>query len=269
MGRRLEQCWRNGRPTGSLMSPVRNGGKNICEVIGCCLGRSAVKTGIEKQRRVKELLQSLTSPLYPFSRYRSKDQRPLHGHYAKSVPACTSEYVESLLNQQSHPLVELLPKKMLVRDHFELLQRLVLSVISRENSMNDAAAQRLLDYVPQLLRSAPSLPGTEPRFSTLMSLAVTILERITINKEGRFPERLFMPLLMCPLMRRLEAHRVNASRVQQIVQLALNYLQRREHAWAQLSLENKNVIDCIANYWSCAPSLFNGRLVELLHRTTP
>lgn len=203
------------------------------------------------------------SPLYPSSLYRSKDQRQLHGHYAKIVPACTSEHVESLLHQQSHPLLELLPKKMFVQDHFELLQRLVLSVISRENLMNDAASQRLLDYIPQLLQSAPPFSGTEPRFSTSMSLAVTILWRTTIIKEGRFRERLFMPLLMAPLMRRFQAHRIDASRVQQIVQLALEYLQRREHARAQLSLDNKNVIGC-AYYWFYAPSLFNRYLVDFI-----
>lgn len=97
-----------------------------------------------------------------------------------------------------------------------------------------------------------------------MSLAVTILWRITIIKEGRFPERLFMPLLLAPLMRRLQAHRTDASRVQQIVQLALEYLQRREHARAQFSLDNQNVIGCIAYHWSYAPSLFNRCLVDFI-----
>ena len=238
--------------------------KELCKVIGRCSGRSAVKNGMERQRRVTELVQCLMSPLYPSSPYKSKDQRPLHGHYAKIVSACTSDYVGSLLHQPFHPLLESLPKKKLVQHHSELLHRLVLSVISQEGSMKGAAAQRALDFIPQLLQSAPSFPVTEPRFSSSMSLAVTILERITIDKEVRFPERVFMPLLMVPLMRRLQAHRVDPSRVQQIIQLAVKYFQRHEHARAQLSLDKGDVICHVAKYWSCDPSLFSGCLIELI-----
>ena len=243
--------------------------KQLCKVIGHCPGRSVVRNHIERQCRITELLECLMSPLYPSSPYKSYDQRPLHSHYAKMVPACTSDFVESLFRHESHPLLESLSKKMLVQHHFELLRRLVLNTISHENSMRGISAYRaldniLLDYIPSLLRFAPSLPVVEPRFSTFMSLAVTILERITVGQESRFPESMFMTMLMVPLMRRLQAHRVEPSRKQQIVRLAAKYLQRHERARAQLSLETGHLIFYIAKAWSSAPSLFQECLTDFI-----
>ena len=239
--------------------------KELCKVIGCSPGRSAVKNCTERQSRVTELVQSLMSPLYPSSPYQSKDQRPLHHHYAKLVPACTSEFVERLLlHQQSHPLLKSLPKKMLVQHHFELLRRLVLSAISHDDSMQGTTAYRFQDFIPLLLQYAPPGPFTEPRFSTSMSLAVTILEKTTVGREDHFPESMFIPVLMLPLTRRLQAHRVDPNRVQQIIQLAAKYLRKREQARAQLSLEKEHLICYIARAWSHAPSLFQECLTEFI-----
>ena len=242
--------------------------KKFCKAIGCCSGRSEVKTHVERQHRVTELVQCLMSPLYPSSPHKSKDERPLHRFYATMVSACTPDFVEGLLRQQSHPLLEWLPKKMLVQHHYELLRRLVLGAISREGSMKDDAAQHVLDYIPLLLQFAPSLPVMEPRFSTSMSLAVAILETITAGKDARFPESIFIPALMTPLIRRLQAHRVDRTRVHHIFQLAAKYLRRHEQESAQLSLGKGSLICYIITYWSCAPALFEGSLVEFigLHR---
>ena len=238
--------------------------KQLSEVIGHCPRRSVIKNHIERQRRITELLQCLMSPLYPSSPYKSSDQRPLHSHYAKMVPACTSDFVESLFRHESHPLLQPLHKKKLVQHHFELLRRLVLNTISHEDSTESAFDHRVLDYIPSLLEFAPSLPIMEPRFSTSMSLAVTILEKITVGQESRFPESIFMSVLMVPLMRRLQAHRVDLSRTQQIVRLAAKYLQTHELARAQLSLERGHLLSYIARSWSTAPSLFQECLTDFI-----
>ena len=260
-----EDAWQEVRGTNDLLDLFSRLSvlevKELCNVIGHCPGRSVVRNHIERQRQITELLQCLMSPLYPSSPYKSNDQRPLHTHYAKMVPACTSDFVESLFRHESHPLLEALSKRMLVQHHFELLRRLVLNTISHVDSTEGAAAcsdldDILLGYIPSLLRFAPSLPVVEPRFSSSMSLAVTMLERITVDQESRFPESMFMSVLMVPLMRRLQAHRVDPSRMQHIVQLAAQYLQTHEHARAQLSLERGHLLCYITRAWSSAPSLF-------------
>ena len=235
--------------------------KKLSKAIASCSTRSAVKNDIERQRRITELLQCLMWPLYPSSLYENRDQRPLLGLYVSIIPACTSDFVESLLRQESHPLLKSLPRKWLVQHHFELLRRLVLDAISREDSLKDAAAQRLLDFIPLLLHGTPSVPVLEPGFSASMSLAVSILERITQKEEVRFPERIFMPLLMVPLARRLQANRVDPNRVRQIVQLATKYIQRHEHARTQLSPVKGNLVFYIADYWSNAAPLFKECLI--------
>ena len=243
--------------------------KELCNVIGHCPGRSVVRNPLERQGRITELLQCLMTPLYPSSPYKSNDQRPLHNHYAKMVPACTSDFVESLFRHESHPLLESLSKRTLIQHHFELLRRLVLDTISQVDSMEGAAAYSTLDdillgYIPLLLQFAPSFPVVEPRFSASMSLAVTILEKITVDQKSRFPESKFMSVLTVPLMRRLQAHRVDLSRTQQIVRFAVKYLQIHERARAQLSLERGHLLYYIAKAWSSAPSLFQECLIDFI-----
>lgn len=235
--------------------------KKLSKAIASCLTRSALKDSIERQRRITELIQCLMWPLYPSSPYKSRDQRPLRGLHVPMVPACTSDFVESLLRQESHPLLESLPRKRLVQHHFELLRRLVLEAISQEDSLKGAATQRILDLIPLLLISTPTVPGLEPKFSAPMSLAVSILERITQKEDTRFPERMFMPLLMVPLARRLQANKVDPNRVRQIIQLATKYLQRHEHSRTQLSPVKGNLIFHIAEYWSSAAPLFEECLI--------
>ena len=94
--------------------------KKLSKAIGCCPGRSPVKSCVERQRRVTELVQCLLDPLYPSSPYQSKDQRPLSGHYARMIPACTSEFIESLFRHQSLHLLQSLDK-LLVQHHSGLL----------------------------------------------------------------------------------------------------------------------------------------------------
>ena len=241
--------------------------KELSLGIGSCQGRSAVKNGIERQRRITELLQSLMHHLFPSSAYESRDQRPLHGRYAQMVPACTAGFVEDLLRQQSHPLLESQSRKRLMQNHFELLRQLVLDAVSQQDSLKGAAAHRVLDYLPLLLHFSPSVPVLEPNFSACMSLAVSILKRITVDKEVHFPEREFMPMLMVPLMRRLKAHKVDLNRVRQIIQLAAKYLQRHEHARAQLS--PVNLMFSIADYWSLAAPLFRECIVDFIGLLRP
>ena len=234
--------------------------KELSKVIGCCPGRSAVKDCVERQRRVTELVQCLLSPMYPSSPYQSKDQRPLYGHYARMVPACTSDFVESLFCHRSHPLLESL-EKLLVQHHFELLRRLILNAIPQEDPLEDVAAHRILGFIPRLLQYAPSTPIVEPRFSAPMSLAVAILEGIAVDKGARLPVEIFMSLLMIPLVRRLRAHKVDPNRVRQIIQLAAKYLQRHEQA---LSPDKGNLLCYIAKYWSSSPSLFEDCLIDFI-----
>ena len=238
--------------------------KEFCKVIGRCQQGYTIRNGIEKRRRVTELVQCLLGSLYPSSPFRSMDQRPLHGLYAQMVPACTSEFVESLLLQEFHPLQTSMRKKRLVQNHFQLLRRLVVDAISVKGSLKGAAIHRVLEFVPHLLNSAPSVPLVEPRFSASMSLAVTILEEITAKGVVRFEAPSFIPFLMVPLIRHLQAHGVYQDRILQIFELAVKYLQSNEDARKHLSLVEGNLVCYVVRHWSRAPHLFERCLVDLI-----
>ena len=60
----------------------------------------------------------------------------------------------------------------------------------------------------------------------------------------------FTAYLMKPLMHKFKAHKVNTSRVHEIVDLAINYLKKDECARKELSLNRVGLLSSVAaNYW--------------------
>lgn len=239
--------------------------RELSRSIGRCK-RKSEHHGEKRQQRITELLQGLLPSAYPASRYKSSDQRPLFHHYAQLVPACTSGFVEVILCQESHPLLEDLPTKFVVLYHFKSLRRLVLDTISRKDSMDSGAAEHILaKYLPPLCKSVPPTAGAEPGFSASMTFAVTVLQYLATQKDAHFPAELFLSELMEPLMRRLGSCKIDWNRIREVVELAIQYLKGNHKARARISYAKGSLIFYLAIFWSQKAPVFEEQLVKLIH----
>jgi len=239
--------------------------RELSRSIGCCKGKSGYY-GEERKQRITELVRGLLPSAYPGSRYKSSDQRPLLYHYAQLVPACTSGFVEEILCQKSHPLLENLPTKFVVLYHFKSLRRLVLDTISRKDSFNPGAAEHILaKYLPPLCKSVPPTAGAEPGFSASMTFAVTVLQYLATQKDTHFPAELFLSELMEPLMRRLGSCKTDWNRIREVVELAIQYLEGNHRARAHISYAKGSLIFYLAIFWSQKAPVFEEQLVKLIH----
>ncbi|MCJ1453624.1 hypothetical protein MMC28_003971 [Mycoblastus sanguinarius] len=239
----------------------------ICKAIGRCAKWSRAED--ERDERITGLFKSLYPSIYPGSQHKSTDQRPLHALYAYIVPACTSDFVNSLLLEKSNPVLDSLPKHRIAQHHFASLRQLVLDAICgklhvRGSVTKDAAELLITDYLPPLLDPVPQLPGTEPGFSASMCFSVAVLEEIAVDDHAHFPARFFLKRLMIPLMRRMVRRGVEIERVQQIVNYATTYLKAHRDSVAPLSLHKGDFLSFVANYWSKAAHVFQEQLVDLI-----
>ncbi len=82
--------------------------KELCKAIGHCAKLPEVDHE-EKRQQVTQLLKGLLPAYYPDSPSKTPDSRPLERYYAQIVPACTSNFVGTVLRQEVPPLMGSLP----------------------------------------------------------------------------------------------------------------------------------------------------------------
>ena len=168
----------------------------LAKVIGRC---NKGQKDQEKQEQVTKLLCGLLPSLHLSAPYRSHDERPLHCHYAKMVPACSPDFVRTLLSQQSHPLLGCFSIDGLLQTQYDVVRRLLLNSIF--NGGNDP--KDLPEYLQPLLQRIPPSPSVEPGLSASMSFSLRLLRELCNHLEdARFSSELFLPGLVEPLMRR-------------------------------------------------------------------
>ena len=232
--------------------------KLLAKAIGRC---NKGQKDQEKQEQVTKLLYGLLPSLHPTAPYRSRDERPLHCHYAKMVPACSPDFIRTLLSQQSNPLLGRFSIDGLLHTQYDVVRRLVLNAIfNGGNDPND-----LPEYLQSLLQRMPPSPSVEPDLSASMFFSLRLLRELCNHLEdARFSSELFLPGLVEPLMRRAVKKGLGAPLLQEIIELAVTYLQHDAAAAQHLSIGHGSFVYNVVRCWSRYPELMEDDLVTTL-----
>ena len=250
----------------------------MCKVIGwsarCPLDSSGNGESTEMQLRVTELLQGLLPKLYPDCLYQTQDQRPLLHRYAHLVPACTSEYIKTMIMDDSHPFHwDQWRVRRIVRCHWPMLQQLVLQTIESETSVlttreaaEGLAADSLMEcYLPHLLTEVPQLPGHVRNFSASMSFSLEVLRRLVTGwRELDFFKDSFESRLVVPLMRRAVEGKGSRESIRDIIDLTLTYLERHTNVCRNSYFVEDSFPAYVARAWDKQPDIFEPQLVSTL-----
>jgi hypothetical protein len=232
--------------------------KLLAKAIGRC---NKGQKDQEKQEQVTKLLCGLLPSLHSSAPYKSHDERPLHCHYAKMVPACSPGFIRTLLSQKSHPLLGCFSIDGLLQTQYDVVRRLVLNVIfNGGNGPND-----LPKYLQSLLQRMPPSPSIEPGLSASMFFSLRLLRELCNHLEdARFSSELFLPGLVGPLMRRAFKKRLGAPILHEIVELAVIYLQHDNDAAQHLSVSCGSFVYYVVRCWSRYPEHMEDSLVTTL-----
>jgi hypothetical protein len=232
--------------------------KLLARAIGCC---STGQIDGEKQQQVTDLLCGLLGSRYPNAPYKTHDERPLDGHYAKLVPACSPDLIRTLLRQDPCPVLRSIPVYRLLQTHYGLVRRLVLNAIF--NGANDP--DNLPEYLQSLLRRMPPIPSAEPGLSASMNFSLTLLRELCGQPEDvHFSSKLLLPELVEPLMRRALRKRVDTPVLLEISELAIIHLRNCSAAARHLSTRRGSFLDCVVRCWSRNQDLFEDELVSVI-----
>lgn len=250
----------------------------MCKVIGssarCPLDSSGNRESSEKQLRVTELLQGLLPKVYPDCPYQTQDQRPLLHRYAHLVPACTSEYIKTMIMDDSNPFHwDQWRVRRIARCHWPMLQQLVLRTIESETSVlttreaaEGLAADSLMEcYLPHLLTEVPQLPGHMQNFSASMSFSLEVLRRLVAGwRELDYFKDSFESRLIVPLIRRAVEGKVSRESIREIIDLTLTYLEHHTNVGRKSYFVEDSFPAYVARASDRQPDILEPQLVSTL-----
>ena len=214
----------------------------------------------EKQQQITELLRALLASLDPNAPYKTRDQRPLHSHYASILPACGPEFVRDLICQRSNPLLGRFSVDRLLQNHYVVLRELVLNVVFNSSDGPHSCPE----YLHSLSQRMPPISGQRPGWSASMDFSLTLLRQLSTKEDAKFPSELFLVQLVQPLMRRAVRKRHASTDLQEIAELAITYLEKNAAAAAYLSFTPGGFIHHLARCWSWNVELFEDPLTSAI-----
>lgn len=214
----------------------------------------------EKRQRIEELLRRLLPRLFLDTPLESPDRRPLTNHYAHLALGSTSKFLATVLSNKSSPILQWLPRSFVHKYRYDLLRELSLQkILGKDNGQFE-----LTDHLPDLLKHSRSGPSPEPGFSDSMLFSLELLRSIVRDSNAKLPKQIFLPQLVEPLLRNAIKRNVDWKRIQEIIDLAIRYLQIHNNEAGNLSFTTGSFVHRLAWCWSEHESLFQQHLVGAL-----
>lgn len=167
----------------------------------------------ERQQSVERLLRALLPAIYPTEAASYHDGRPLQHLYATMLPACSAEFVETVLDarDQSNPLFRCRDVRKLMRSHPALFQKRAEDHLFGHTSEADPDVHRCID----------SLLNHDKAFA-LSALHGRHDGTITKERWGGYSEvRIALSLVQRLVKRRQTSKDCMAMQIRDLVQLGL------------------------------------------------
>ena len=241
----------------------------MCRVIG--RSGNIRKSDHDAQRlEVTRLVKSLLPQVYPDSKHKTQDQRPLRRHYATLVSSCTGEYVREVLMRNGRPFQDFrhLPQSLIAQYHWPTVRQIMLDLINEKDEIEEDwidTNSNLLDaHLSLLLHQIPQLPTRERGFSASMQFSLSVLQAVVEKKEVDLERVSVIPDLVDPLVRRLRKYGVAKQTSRQVVDVALSFLQNHPNDVESDSLTGDTFPSFLINCWCEDPGTFQSRLVSYL-----
>ena len=233
--------------------------EQMCEVIG----RSGnLRKDLEDAQRLKvtELLEALFPRLYPETKYKKRDQRPIQEQHVRLVSSCTSNFIRRIFAEDEHPLRSLrnFPYSLIAQYHWPMLRQFVLGVIKNDSKneekntggLPNAADRFLYLNLSYLLLHIPQLPSKEEGFSASMRFCLIVMRSLVNDQGASLGWRSVMRDLIEPLIKRMKKYRASRNRNLEVVDLAVSYLKSNPSAISKSSYTSEKFTSFLVNCWA-------------------
>jgi hypothetical protein len=195
--------------------------KSFLTIIGSC-NRGYVRSE-GREQAIEELLMAQLPSIYPNSRYRSPEERPLQDYVAKLLPGCSARFISDLLvsgPDAGNPLYTSLFQKRMFTSHGPVLrQYALLSAFKKEDRY------ALINLISTYTSREPPKQAEETKFSASMSFSLELLERRISTPKIAPDLHLSEDVIYFSLLRRCIKKRVSMRRLHEIMELGLKLLE--------------------------------------------
>lgn len=217
--------------------------KQAAAAIGNC---SKGQRKPDREHCIEELIRALVPSCYTQNTHRSADERPLLHQYARMVPACSSDFVAEILDQENNPLLAHIDSEQISKYHPSLVQDRLLKSVQLDEYDNE---ERFWSCFPRLTH-LPSDQRDSDGFSPSMSYMLKLLEELAGNKRSRFPAGRTIRLIPGPLLRRAIRNRAADNKIMHIINTMLRYMEQDPSIAQYCTSDVGSFLHSLATYWS-------------------
>ena len=212
-----------------------------------------------REKVVEELLHALLPSHYPTLDYKNSDKRSINHYYARMVPACSSEFVDELLDAKdlSNPLYQGLPSMRLLRTHQELLQKRLVKGIIGDGIVDRHVGQYLQAFASGRVLM-PSLDSADSADSALMVFATKLLHlRIQyIDHQSSWPSEVSEASILLSLLKRSLKRRAPERKLHSVFALGLQLLEVLPNQKLTHEFNGQFFWRGLVSRWRRAPELY-------------
>ncbi|KAF2128711.1 hypothetical protein P153DRAFT_432302 [Dothidotthia symphoricarpi CBS 119687] len=259
---RWREFWDGLGGTAGLLDILSN--LSVREVQGTCqaIGRMVRSGELDaKRQRGTELFKSLHPTFFPDMRHKTTDLRQLTKYYQLLVPSCSQDLVNELISGENVGRWRHINNKNLLQYHSECVGRHGMQSVSAGSSVNGKTSANL----EALSRHFPSQATPEPGISASMAFSLDLLRELVQTGTRIVDVEWAVDVLIRPLLKRAVRKKVSSPRIQEIVDLVLQYLERHPGAAKRLTNNRDDVLHLIASCWSRRSVKFERQLKYVLH----
>lgn len=220
----------------------------------------------EKRAKVTELLQALI---------KSSDSRPLARYYSFLIPACSSQFVQDLLDDDDSPLLQHKKFRHALLTYMLKLQPGILRSQTYDEVFGTkeySHGLQLKEYLPLLFQNTPKAPHPEPGFSESMFFSLEFLRRISAHPDVEVEQVSIVKTLINPLLRRVYKRKINPAKILAILDQSLAYISGHSKDSDGLAWETDSFLYYCVLFWakfSAQRPEFESRLVSGLKAIRP
>lgn len=237
--RNFLDVWKKSGRTLGLVQLMKNLSVRDISHLCAVLGRTATTRSCveERQKCMDSLLKTLASDFFPDSPSKNPECRPLLKHYARILPACSADFVQTWLSNPNLPAAN---NVKLCQAHTSLFQRQCLEQASN-NKYFDFAFYR------PLYQRLPMTPNSKPR-SARIDFCLGLVKRLAQNTQVEVVCYLLWKDLIFPLLRKLEKTK-QLLPIRDTLQAFMQYLSAHNRDFFGIDLSRNGLFGFALRYW--------------------
>ena len=214
----------------------------------------------DRDRQVTVLFCGLAKSHFPNAAQKSSDQRPLLRQYVRLLPACSTDFIETLL----------LTKPQLFKSHPSILclrrHSVPFAKLTREILFEKRACAIELQYIlPSVNWEVGDGFRVQPGWNISMSFALELLRRLAQSHAAvDIPQHFPLASLIESLTEQAIRKKWSWESLREIIGLSTSILAVRSDVISRILTHDSSFLQSVVRCWSEKPTLFEHQLKELL-----